>query len=383
MSIASISSEMTDDEIAVMASEESGSSPAMTDSKPPAPMAPKVGDTASGNKGKVSASPAEAAPARAERRPRGESGSAGLQSRAAEFREMATDFREQAKSESGHRAENLEARADRADAAADRMESAAGRAGGGAEPTASDGGDSGVAKTDRSTDGGSSTPASGASSPPAKSTPESTVSPPPPPPDVDDIEAIVAQDLASRPSVAETVKKVDSPDNSGVVSALNMASSGFWKPTKIGNNVDAMLWDPTSPSGKSQSNYKAPGSGQSLSFNYSPSNAGRHLITVTGGRIDSAVNDAEKGGHKGIKDKGNDVFVQVRDLDTGQLALSPQKLLIRVNDRGGQLLSGNEFSRGHSISPAFVDLQAGGNYQVEFIGRSDGFAIASASLDPK
>jgi len=181
MSIASISSEMTDPEIAVMASEESGSSPAMTDSKPPAPMAPKVGDTASGNKGKVSASPAEAAPARAERRPRGESGSAGLQSRAAEFREMATDFREQAKSESGHRAENLEARADRADAAADRMESAAGRAGGGAETSASDGGDSGVAKTDRSTDGG------------------------------------------------------------------------------IGNNVDAMLWDPTSPSGKSQSNYKAPG----------------------------------------------------------------------------------------------------------------------------
>jgi hypothetical protein len=120
---------------------------------------------------------------------------------------MATDFREQAKSESGHRAENLEARADRADAAADRMESAAGRAGGGAEPTASAGGDSGVAKTDRSTDCGSSTPASDASSPPAKSTPESTVSPPPPPPDVDDIEAIVAQDLASRPSVAETVKK--------------------------------------------------------------------------------------------------------------------------------------------------------------------------------
>jgi|GEM_PF-2572727 len=322
------------------------------------------------------------------RRPRDQGGS-GLQARADEFRALASDLREQAKGETGNRADNLNARADRADAAADRMEAAADRAGGGdAQPgVAAQDADAPEAPAASTAPAASSTPAA-RPAPAAPAAPAAAMAAPlAVMPEEDEAPAKPAKPkMAARKTPAKsTPQAATSPSAGEMVPASAMAASGHWTSAMVGGQ-SVMVWNPVSATGAEQSNYGRPDQSQSLSFRFSPTEGGQHRITVEGARIDSAVNEGEYNKHqgtsKGVHHLGNDVYLQVRDMDTGELVMQPQKFFLRVNDNGDTLMTGSEVDAHGRIVPATVNLNAGGNYQVEFLGRSDGFAVAGASIAP-
>lgn len=301
------------------------------------------------------------------RRPRGEGG-AGLTSRASEFRDQAKKYRSDAKGTTGSAADNLNARADRADTAADRLEAAAARAGGGTQPETAP-----AAPTD---------PKDDAASPPAVSSAKN-------PKEMADKEDKAAQKAAStspitleaeQPDVAEVDapeipqirKKEDSVQGSGdniSLKATDVPSSGSWRKMNVGGR-SSMVWDAAS------SNYGSPDPNEALSFNIRPSKSGVYNVDLQSARLPSVMSSHEA--HE--NDRGNDVFFQVTDLETGEVIQRPTKLFTYFGSQNETYKSGDTFDSNHRKSPAQIKLDGGSRYRIDIIGRSDGYALNEVNL---
>lgn len=314
-----------------------------------------------------------AAPTEHKRRARG-AGSEQLQSRAAEFRSQASDLREQAASETGHRAENLNARADRADAAADRLESAAGRSSAtSASEVDVDEAPAGDAPEDSTA---SSTPSSRKSAATTQTLEQPTLA---------QAKSIAPQDeddTATDSDVTGPARVSTSPVSNGISEVAKTSgdsvslkasagkATGDWEARKV-EGQDVMLWN------SSQSNYGKPQANQSISFNITVPESGAYTINLNSARVRSVMSPHER--HE--KDRGNDVFVKISDLDTGETILQPRKLFTYFGHTDETMKIGNQFSEGHSVSRAMVGLKSGTNYRLEVIGRSDGYALGDVSLE--
>ena len=148
--------------------------------------------------------------------------------------------------------------------------------------------------------------------------------------------------------------------------------SGNWKSKNISGR-DVMVWD------AKESNYEKPQDGQSISFDMKVPKSGTYTINLDSARVRSVMG----AGEKYIKHAGNDAFVKVTDMDTGEVVLKPEKLFTFFGDTDEKFNVGDEFSKGHNTRSAVVNLDAGGNYKFEVIGRSDGYALNEVKLKRK
>lgn len=157
-------------------------------------------------------------------------------------------------------------------------------------------------------------------------------------------------------------------DGTLILEAESANASGDWS----ARNVDGervMLWDAESNS------YNNAQDDQALSFEFVAEEAGLYYIAIHGARVASSM-DADDV----RSDTGNDSFVRVTNLETGDIIVDPTKLFIGLGSANEDLKWGTTFDVHDVKSQATADLEAGTAYRLELIGRSDGHAIDRVTL---
>ena len=130
-----------------------------------------------------------------------------------------------------------------------------------------------------------------------------------------------------------------------------------------------MLWDAESNS------YNRVQDDQALSFEFVAEEAGTYSISIHGGRVASTMDPDDV-----RDDTGNDSYVRVTNLETGEVVVDPTKLFIGLGSADETLRWGTTFDENHDFSPAQAELEAGTAYRLDLIGRSDGHAIDRVTL---
>lgn len=174
----------------------------------------------------------------------------------------------------------------------------------------------------------------------------------------------------------ETLASLTSPDTAFyaedgtlILEAESAQASGAWVERTV-DGEKAMLWDAETNS------YNKAQDGEALSFEFVAEEAGTYFIGIHGGRVTEAMNADDV-----RNDTGNDSFVKLTNLETGQVILEPTKLFIGLGSADETLKWGQTFDKHDEKSPAKVNLEEDTAYRLELIGRSDGHAIDRVTLN--
>lgn len=157
-------------------------------------------------------------------------------------------------------------------------------------------------------------------------------------------------------------------DGQLVVEAESADASGDWV-SRMVDGERTMLWD------SDRNNFNRVEDDQALSYEFIAEEAGRYFIAIHGGRVTSAMDPGDV-----RHDMGNDSFVRVTNLETGEVVLDPTKLFIGLGDADEELRWGKTFDKNHVKSDAQVQLEDDTAYRLDLIGRSDGHAIDRVTL---
>ena len=160
-----------------------------------------------------------------------------------------------------------------------------------------------------------------------------------------------------------------------VMQAESADTQGYWKETTVDGET-VLLWDAPS------SNYGKVDPGETLSYTFVTDEAGNYHIALHSGRVKSTMGQSElfENG-KARTDTGNDVYVAVIDVATGQAVKAPTKLFTGLGNSDRDLRFGTTFDANHNKSPAIVELDANKEYELEITGRSDGYALDMITLN--
>ena len=190
---------------------------------------------------------------------------------------------------------------------------------------------------------------------------------------VDDAEPSVPDEEPEQDS--DTLDALTSPENTFysedgvlVLEAESGIASGSWEGRFV-DGEQVMLWDAEANS------YNKAQDDEALSFEFVAEEAGTYFIAIHGGRVSSAM-DAEDVRN----DTGNDSFVRVTNLETGEVILDPTKLFVGLGDADEDLRWGKTFDKDHVKSDAQVALEKETAYRIDLIGRSDGHMIDRVTL---
>lgn len=174
---------------------------------------------------------------------------------------------------------------------------------------------------------------------------------------------------------AATLAALSSPDTAFyaedgqlVLEAESAEASGSWEARKV-DGEDTMLWD------HNRNNFNRVEDDQALSYEFVAEEAGRYYIAIHGGRVTSAMDPDDV-----RDDMGNDSFVRITNLETGEVILDPTKLFVGLGDADEELKWGDTFDINHDKSDARVQLEDDTAYRLDLIGRSDGHAIDRVTL---
>jgi len=178
------------------------------------------------------------------------------------------------------------------------------------------------------------------------------------------------------PTVAsETLAALTSPsdaffaDNGQLILEAESAdASGNWIPRNV-DSERVMLWDAESNS------YNRALDEQALSFEFVAEEAGQYFVAIHGARVASTMDPDDV-----RSDTGNDSFVKVTNLETGEVIVDPTKLFISLGSRDEDLSWGTTFDAHEQKTQATANLEADTAYRLELIGRSDGHAIDRVTL---
>lgn len=163
-----------------------------------------------------------------------------------------------------------------------------------------------------------------------------------------------------------------------VIEAESAQAVGDWRQTRVDGET-ALLWDPET------SNYRTVDPSQTLSYNFVTDERGEYHIGLNSARVGSVLNadDRYENGRSGEvrTDTGNDVYVAVIDVATGDVVRAPTKLFTYFGDADEQFRTGFRFDENHNQYEATVDLDANREYRLEITGRSDGYALDKITLN--
>lgn len=153
-----------------------------------------------------------------------------------------------------------------------------------------------------------------------------------------------------------------------VLEAESGEASGYWEQVQVDGET-AMLWDADNNS------YGQARDGEELSFEFVTEEAGTYFIAMHTARVQSAQDPDDV-----RSDTGNDAWVKVTNLETGEVILDPTKLFTVLGNSDQELKWGRTFDENHVKSDAQVTLEGDTAYKLELIGRSDGHVIDRVTL---
>ena len=159
-----------------------------------------------------------------------------------------------------------------------------------------------------------------------------------------------------------------SEDGVLVLEAESGKALGEWEERTV-DGEKVMLWDAESNS------YGSAKETEALSFEFVAEEAGTYFIAIHGGRVTSAM-DADDVRN----DTGNDSYVKLTNLETGEVILDPTKLFVGLGDADEELRWGKTFDKDDVKSDAKINLEQDTAYRLDLIGRSDGHMIDRVTL---
>ena len=157
-------------------------------------------------------------------------------------------------------------------------------------------------------------------------------------------------------------------DGQLILEAENGHASGDWKSRTI-EGEEAMLWD------SDRNSYRNADPDQALSFEFMAEEDGTYKIALHAGRVKAAQDPGDV-----RDDTGNDAWVKVTNLETGEVVLEPTKLFTVLHDSDRELRWGKTFDKDHDKSDSEVTLEKDTAYRLELIGRSDGHVVDRITL---
>lgn len=168
--------------------------------------------------------------------------------------------------------------------------------------------------------------------------------------------------------IADTASAFYAAEGQLILEAESGDANGAWKKVAVDGET-GMLWDADGNS------YNRAQDGQELSFDFVAEEGGSYFIALHAGRFKSAQDPGDV-----RHDTGNDAWVKVTNLETGEVILDPIKLFTGLGDADRELKWGKTFDANHEKSDAKVTLEADTGYRLELIGRSDGHVIDRVTL---
>lgn len=166
-------------------------------------------------------------------------------------------------------------------------------------------------------------------------------------------------------------------DGQLILEAESGEAEGNWEETTVDDET-VMLWDADS------SSYGSAPENEAISFDFVVDESGTYSISLHGARVRDVMNasDLLEGDGTTLRtDTGNDVYIKITDLDADEVVVEPTKLFIGLGDRNEELRWGSTFdTRSDGHFPATAEVEAGTNYSLEIIGRSDAFALDRITL---
>jgi len=163
-----------------------------------------------------------------------------------------------------------------------------------------------------------------------------------------------------------------------VIEAESADAKGDWRETTIDGET-VMLWDAAS------SNYRTVDPEQALSYSFIADEDGTYYISMHSARVKSTMSASElfeDGGTGDPRtDTGNDVYVSVVDVETGEVVQEPIKLYTFLGGTDESLAFGTTFDADGAKRDATVDLEAGREYELVLTGRSDGYALDMITIN--
>ncbi|MEM7579313.1 MAG: hypothetical protein AAF316_05555 [Cyanobacteria bacterium P01_A01_bin.80] len=150
-----------------------------------------------------------------------------------------------------------------------------------------------------------------------------------------------------------------------VIEAESTELTGDWEKVKI-DNRDGVLYN-----GANSFN-KVP-QGQTLEYKFETDEGGNYNIALHSARDKSAMNEFRN-------DLGNDAFVSIENVETGEVIQQPTKLFTNFGSLNGEYRWGTTFDAKGEKSPAKVKLDPNTEYRLKIDGRSDGYVIDKITL---
>ncbi|MEM9435438.1 MAG: hypothetical protein AAGA15_00235 [Pseudomonadota bacterium] len=192
--------------------------------------------------------------------------------------------------------------------------------------------------------------------------------------------------LAQDPSLAAVLAASSVPDDvpfytaeDGVLimESETMKSEGSWEERTVDGEA-VMLWD------HHKSNYGTVNPDQELVAAFTVDKDGTFSISTHGGRVKSVMGNSElfhgDGSPRG--DTGNDAYIAIKNLDTGEYVKEPTKLFVGLGQSDQDLRWGDTFeNHAQGFHAARVELEQGVTYQIEITGRSDGYALDRVTIN--
>ncbi len=162
-----------------------------------------------------------------------------------------------------------------------------------------------------------------------------------------------------------------------VLEAESAAAQGDWDARTIGGE-DGLLWD------ADRSNYGTVDHDEKLTYRFTPDEDGTYYAALHSARVKSTMNDSDRyeNGSSGDErtDTGNDIYLGVKDVETGEYVQDPIKLFTGLGSSDRELKWGTTFDSGGKRA-ASVTLEADKEYDLEIIGRSDGYFLDKITLN--
>ncbi|MEL6828435.1 MAG: hypothetical protein AAFN91_19495, partial [Pseudomonadota bacterium] len=160
-----------------------------------------------------------------------------------------------------------------------------------------------------------------------------------------------------------------------IMEAESGDASGNWSQDQIDGET-VMVWD------AARSSYRNVPNNDQISFQFQTDESGEYAIGLRSGRDRSVMNDEDLFDDGALRrDTGNDVYVRITNLDDGTEVQAPVKMFTGLGNSDRDLQWGRNFDVRDEREPARVELEADTNYQLDIIGRSDGYVLDRVTLN--
>ena len=164
-----------------------------------------------------------------------------------------------------------------------------------------------------------------------------------------------------------------------IIEAESATPVGHWETARM-DGEDVLLWDHT------QSYYGSVQDSEKLTYGFTVDESGDYYLATHAGRDYAVMNNSDRyeGGDPANEertDTGNDAYYGIYDVEAGEYIKVPTKLYTGLGGADEDLRWGTKFDDASGHHDAVVALEAGKEYRLEIVGRSDAYALDRITLN--